>query len=334
MTTYFAGNEDINFVRSGGGPYMSTAAGRFDSDYARAALHCHKLRIFRAEWDSTVNSFWYQGRYQWDAGNNSQNDDALWTLYNDSQQILRIRHKDAIDSDLQFERWDGSWTLIEDSGIQPGDDVTHRIAFNVTLSTATGVFEMYLDDALIIDQQNIDTLGTSGVTDANACELESPYHNGSAPTSTQLFVSEILVLNVDPRTKRLMSLNPDGDGNGTAWTGVYTDIDEIEENESDLIASTAANQIEQQTVGATPASAANFSVDELRVSARARRGASGPQNIQLSQRHNSVDGFSGTKILGTAYAVVSNSFLTNPDTAAAWTISELATAEIGVKSIT
>jgi len=132
----------------------------------------------------------------------------------------------------------------------------------------------------------------------------------------------------------LLSLNPDGQGNGTAWTGDNTDVDELEESEADFISSDTATQVEQQTVGATPAAASAYSVDELRVSARTRRGATGPQNLQLSQRHNSVDGFSANKSLTTNYEVINNSFTTNPDTSNPWTIAELATAEIGVKSIT
>lgn len=124
-----------------------------------------------------------------------------------------------------------------------------------------------------------------------------------------------------------------GNGASTAWTGDYTAVDEIQLNDADYIYTPTADQVEtftftlkQPMTGYIPRAVA--------VAARARRGTTGPANIQLALRSGSTTYFSSSKALSLGYDAYVNVWNTNPDTSAAWTSSQIASLQPGVKSIT
>lgn len=132
---------------------------------------------------------------------------------------------------------------------------------------------------------------------------------------------------------RLGRLQPTANGANTAYTGDIGNVDEVTNNDADYIYSNTANQVETYTVTTVPASTTGYVPRAVAVSARAKRGGSGPQNLQLCLRSGGTDYFSGTKALGLGYTGQEHVWETNPDTGLAWTTSQLAALQIGVKSI-
>ena len=151
--------------------------------------------------------------------------------------------------------------------------------------------------------------------------------------SHDLEVSQVAVREASTIGGRVMQGYMSGAGATTAWTGDYTSVDEATLNEADYIYSGTADQVEtfaQTLVGATT----GYVPVAVSVSARAKRGATGPQNVQLALRSGSTNYFSATKALGLGYTAVQNIWETNPDTGLAFTSSQLAALQPGVKSIT
>ena len=122
-----------------------------------------------------------------------------------------------------------------------------------------------------------------------------------------------------------------GAGADTAWTGDYTSVDEAELNDADFLNSTSAGQVE--TFTATFPTLTGYTPRAVCVSARARRGASGPQGLQLALRSSGTNYFSATKTLGLGYTAVQNIWETNPATSADFLLSQIASLQPGVKSV-
>jgi hypothetical protein len=127
---------------------------------------------------------------------------------------------------------------------------------------------------------------------------------------------------------------PSGAGSTSAWTGAYTDIDEAVTSDADFISSGTANQVSTFAQTAIP-TLTGYVVRAVCVSARAKRGSSGPQNIRMALRSAGTNYFSGSDIsLGLGYAPVQTIWATDPATSAAWVNTAISSLEPGVKSIT
>jgi len=125
-----------------------------------------------------------------------------------------------------------------------------------------------------------------------------------------------------------------GNGAETAWAGDYTNVDETGRNDADIIHSNTDGAVETFTKGALNTLYNTYAVKGVGVMARAMRGTTGPQNIQLVARSGSTNGFSANKALAVKWDQYRELFATNPATAAAWTFSEADAAQVGVKAVT
>jgi hypothetical protein len=331
MTILFAANEDLAFLRSGASTYMQTRAGTFDTLSCRGSIFLWEARRFEATMDSAVSTLWWQGRFWYEVGNNDNHDDPIIIFRKGAIEILRVRHKASTSSAVEVERNDGTWTQIIDTAIAFPSAVMFRLTIKLVLHASTGSFEMWLDETKIGDFSG-DTLGTSGVTDCDGFVLESS--NNGSNTQLRIYLTEVMVDTVDPTAKRLVTLEPTADGNDTAWNGGFADIDELELDDTDLISSGTVDQVENYVAANLNAAWAEYFAEDVRVTARALRSAGGPQNIQLHLRSNATNYFSSTKALGLAFAPVTASWTTDPDTAAAWTNAAVDALQYGVKSIT
>ena len=70
------------------------------------------------------------------------------------------------------------------------------------------------------------------------------------------------------------------------------------------------------------------------VTAWCKKGSSGPANIQMGTRHNSVNGFGSNIACDITYAPKQDLFTVNPDTTNPWTVAEVDGAEAAVQAIT
>lgn len=131
---------------------------------------------------------------------------------------------------------------------------------------------------------------------------------------------------------RLFTIPPASTGANTAWTGTYTEVDEIAYSDADFINSGTANQVE--TFGISAPTLTGYVVQSVTVAARAKTDGSGPANIQLVLRSSSTDYVSSSKALDTGYGPFQNIWETNPATSAAWVNSAISGLQFGVKSIT
>jgi hypothetical protein len=225
----------------------------------------------------------------------------------------------------QMERWDGSaWVSVGNCTAPPGARQT--IDIHVVSNTASGSIDLYMSGTKRITSPTVDLSGFTGIEQARFWGITRTIPADSS-------ISQVIMATETTIGMRLGTIPMTGNGASTAWTGDYTNIDEIAYNDGDEINSGTANDIELYTGTPVPAFT-GYTIRALAVTARAKKSGSGPAQMQLAIRSGGTNYFSSTLALDVAYGGFCKVWETNPATTAAWQSSELSALQYGVKSIT
>lgn len=322
MTILFAGSEMDAFSPSDGAVTETTNALYFDSAFSRASL-----KIGGSAGVAYAESGVWTGQselyYHWACHPTSffQTFDCF-ALCDGSTPVLKIVSVVPAGpgvGTLQMYYLNGgaTWTAI--GGTVPfSNALTH---YDVYLKIdASGEVALFSSGTEM-------TSGTADLSHLSTVDRARHYANYS-----HNYISQCLASTESTIGKRLMTAVPSGAGATSAWTGDYTTVDEAVTNDGDFLNSTTAAQVE--TMVATPVgSMTGYTASAVVVSARAKRGGSGPQNIQMALRSSGTDYFTGTKALGVGYAPVQGIWEEDPATTSAWTSSAAQAAQPGAKSI-
>ncbi|HUL53386.1 MAG TPA: hypothetical protein VLT83_08260 [Opitutaceae bacterium] len=209
-------------------------------------------------------------------------------------------------------------------------DVLHKLDVFVDYG-ASGRAQVYSDGTLLIDYGG--DLTTDGASTLSGFVLGSACGNSGASYSS--YWSEIIAAaGQDTRALSLVTLPPSAAGATFAWTGAYTDLNEVTTNDATLCTSANPNETALVTVNSAGITG-NPAVLAVCVSARAQRGGSGPQNGQLVVRTGGNDYPGASQPLPAALARIANVWESNPATAGPWAPGDLTAAgfNIGIKSL-
>lgn len=332
MAILFASSEDIDFGPVGT-PRLVTGSGanEFDPAYARCALVGYSTEGWRLTLEAPQTELWFQARINWD-DNDGYYDNPV-VIFRDTglgQGLFRLRQLNAV---LRLEYWDSAaWQLGADTGLVPTPDTLNKVTIRLKIADAGGEYTLYYNDTELGSVTG-DTNLVAGINGIDQIDLLGA-HASFPSTSDYVHFSEVLVTQAeDPRPMRVRTLVPNGPGSAGQWSGDYTAIDEAKEDQADLISSAAAGEVEQMSLGDLPAGLTGRYPAVVIVSAKARRGASGPQSLQLGLRTGGADHWSASKALGESFAVVRERWTQNPETLADWTNAEVDALEIGLKSV-
>jgi hypothetical protein len=131
---------------------------------------------------------------------------------------------------------------------------------------------------------------------------------------------------------RLLTRYPNGAGAATAWTGGFGDVDETINDDADFCNSSTNGQVEQFTQ--TGPAMTGYTVRAVGVYARAKRGASGPANLQIGLRVSGTDYFSSNKALTVGYGAYGEIWETNPATGVAWVNTAIDAIQPSIQAVT
>lgn len=338
MGTLFAGGEDICFSQVGATSAVNTAttAAR-RSAYARCSLAAGATGTpvngdgWLGALSAASSAFWFSAQLY--LGNTPNTIAAYKVLAFRSSNVsrLEIRVITAGTGLLGVYKVTsgGTATLLATFSSALGQTTLYKLDIQVNYSTS-GFVKVYLSGTLIADTGTVDVT-TDGATTLDGFLLGHPYN-----FARLCHWSEIIAHTDDTRSLSLCTLPPAANGNAYTFdSGSFADIDEVTNSDADIITSGTANQLAQFTVNSSGVTG-NPGVKSVAVWARAQRGASGPQNMQLNVRTASTDYVSGNKALALSMAGYQNTWDTNPNTSLAWAYTDLTAAgfNIGVKSIT
>ena len=128
-------------------------------------------------------------------------------------------------------------------------------------------------------------------------------------------------------------LGPDGAGNSTSWTGAYTDVDEIaQDNDTTHLATSSAGAKEDVTLESTAPGSVVGAVKAV-VTLAVVRDEGGASSIETYVRIAGTDYEQNENVdpgAATAYLGIGKLLATSPATSSAWTASELDGTNVGV----
>lgn len=325
MAELFNGGEMDAFTPSDGSCTETTAAATFDSNFVRCALSfggyggTDTSYFESAHWTPATAGFLQFDAYHGLLGNAFLTATTMISLVNNSGTTvarLRVDNPNSGAMQLQYLNASAVWTTAGSVVISTGL-AANTIEWDFS---ASGKLNYYVSGTERISFSG-DLSHLAGVA-----YVRLHNHNGWPRYSQVMADTESTI------GHRLTTVPVVSAGATSGWTGTYAEIDEIVYSDTDFINSATANQV--STFGVTGPTLTGYTVQSVTVSARAKRDASGPQNLQLALRVSGADYVSSSKALSIGYAPYQNIWTSNPASLGAWSNSAIAALQPGVKSIT
>lgn len=331
MSFYFIGGEDLDFGKIGAVSVNTASTAARRTANARCALlvgsNGANTDGWQAAFTAAQTSFWWTGRLYFGSLTGSGAGGNLIAFLDGTVRRLLILNDGSNHLRISKQNAAGTLTTLATSSNTVVTSTQYKVDVNVTSYGASATVDVYVDNVLWVTY-------TGDVTTDSSTSL-SGFVIGYCGGAGQAFWSEIFCGSDDTRTQALITLPPAANGNTFAWSNSYASLDETTVDDADLCTSSAANDVAETTITSsgitgTPA------IKAVCVAARAQKGGTGPQNIQMAVRTGGNDYFSSNIALPAAFNRVANIFATNPATSGVWAYTDLTAAgfNIGIKSIT
>lgn len=255
---------------------------------------------------------------------------VLFEIRNGSTPIWRCRWTSS--DELQMQSYNGSsWSNQGSPSSVVTKSTVNRFDLRINLDGASGNIDLYIN--------GVSEISISGDTipDATGTWDEFILGNGYAiaSTSTAYFLiwSEVFLADEDTRDIKMLEVAVDGNGNYTAWSGDYLDVDNATALGDDSSIYTTASGNRESFTCASLSATYNSGYDVLAVGVKARAVKQpGSDDIQLMVRSGTTDSDSTAISTNTLLDRVTALWANDPNTASAWTYANADSAEVGVYS--
>ena len=330
MAVIFTGSELDSFELVGTGQRTTTTAALFDSDFCRSAMEHGGGAISNGlkKTFTPASEYWIHCNVAFELIGSSM--DLSFIHAEDFAAGVTIFKMEGNNGTFFGNYWNGASFTAMSNSWTPTADTVYKIDIHINIHDTTGRFAIYIDDVLHEEFTGDTLLYTTPAMDGILLRGATTTLNYAQSSS----FSEVIVADESTVGWRVATIVPTGAGATGAWTGLWSDVDEVTIDDTDWLESNTNAQVETMVASNLSVAAAAMDVQALAVVARARKGGSGIQQIQMALRTNATDYYSSTLALDPGFIPIDNLWLTNPDTAAQWTPAEIDAIEIGVKSIT
>lgn len=263
-------------------------------------------------------------KYRFNSNGGTVRSAAIIELLDDSDNpVLRLYSAGSNIVVLQYDSggWTtvgaGSWTYL--LGIATIEEIV--IEWN---HSASGALGFYVDG---VEKSRVEG-------DFSALPDIASARFWRTTTSNADYYSEWIASTDNNISYRFYMNPPNAAGTHTAWSGAYTDIDEVGINTSDFISSATADQ-KSTFKAAARTFASPVEVKAVVVSFYGRKGSSGPTQVAPLLRVGGTDYEMTTRALGFGYKPFTAIVETNPVTGVAFTRTEAndVNLEFGFKSV-
>jgi hypothetical protein len=351
-TVYFAGGEDTSFTITGSPPPVPiTAAGYFRVGFARLAMNMFggSGAPTTTAWPlatalvtpmfGSISSFWVHGL------NNTENSSLVFVNFTttaaimlglaDSGGVGRILVRGTgTAGQLKISTRNAAGTIVDlvtsAAGAMPAAASGAPIKIDLFVNYAvSGQCTLYANGVIIAD-----TGAGINVTTDGATTLAQVFYGAcyNAANYNQTW-SECIVQDTSTLGCALQTIPPVAAGNTQSWLpNTVGNINPTTINDTNFVATTAANALSEWTVATTLPSGA-WIIEAVVQEARVSVGLTGPQHFEWLQRtSDGTDHVTGSVAPTTAFSNFQNILPLNPHTSAAWNAGELINA--GIESLT
>lgn len=250
---------------------------------------------------------------------------AIWVAGNSGTDLFRLLVSGA---NLAMQYWNGStWVSLDNTAIAV--TTLYELDIEIVMNNSTGSIKLY------VDQTEVQSLtGADTILDTPTTMNEVLFRSHNTTATDAITWSACVLADEELKDVEVSSTNLTGAGTNSSFTGAYTDVDEAGVDDTDVISTTTDGHVSTFAFGNLSGDfTSGYDVVGLIVNCRARRGPSGVANLRACAYEGTTLGEGSSTALGVTYAPVRAVFATNPDTAAAWTVTEINAAEVGAKAI-
>lgn len=239
---------------------------------------------------------------------------------------------------LEFRRGNWNGSIMQTSGALITPNIWYWLEVKVYIHDTAGTYEVKLNNTTVLSGTNVDTKASASAG-ANQVWLSGFAYNRYTYwddlyvcDTTGDFANDFLTDGA-----RVVSLLPSGAGNYSNWTpsagSNYECVDEVPPNgDTDYVSAATSGIKDSYAFGDLPISQGY--VLGVQYSVFGKKTAGGVEQFKPLFRPASTD-YEGTlTALTDSYAYHTVTQNENPETAAQWTISEVNSAEFGIKSET
>jgi hypothetical protein len=329
MTYYFIGGEDHDFTKIGATSVNTATTAARRTANARCALQVGTGSASTDGWQGALSaaqsSFWFTARLYMSASTTpSSTLDGISFLGGTTRRLVLGITSSSSTLKLYKRNAAGTSTLLATASASLLTIGMVKLDVQITYGTS-GSVNVYQDNTLVLSYSGDVT--TDSATSLSGFVLGQPTGGGFVAWS------EIICTSDDTRSMSLVTLAPSANGNAFAWTNTYANLNEVTIDDTSLCNSSTAGDLAQMTVSSSGITG-NPAIRALCISARAQKGGTGPQNIEMNVRTGGNDYFSADQALPAALSRVAYTFETNPATSGPWAYTDLTAAgfNIGLKA--
>jgi hypothetical protein len=322
-TRYFAFNT-LAFGRRNTGTVVDgdTTAGRFDSSYVADCIkvptesdYVEAAQPFIDGSTSLTGTFWLRFDTYLASYNGNAVDHVVFTMLNGTANAYRLK---VNSGNMQVQYWNSgtsAWVNWGSSFSQWSATALVTVVFKLVVNSS---FELYVGGSLQANSSTVPTNGASAVTTTRFTTVNA-----------NSFFSQIMGGDYDLRDSHLYSKLANGNGNYTAGTGTYTDINEAVLDDTTAISLPSIGNSKTFTKAAIAAIPSGYSIAGMVVNGRGRVGGGTITDGKFRVRSSSTDSDSAGKSYNGGYEGRGHFFATDPATATTWTKTGFDNAEFG-----
>lgn len=254
---------------------------------------------------------------------------TLLNIYNGTTPLFRIQFITSVGVQPQLQYWDGATWVTVATGFAMIDNAKHTWDIHIKMDATDGILSLYLDNNLIGESFTGDTIFTS---DTNIDNFDMKHYNESGAVFDRIAISEFIISTDTTIGGKLYTLNVTANGVNTDFTGDFTDIDEINVDDSDSISSTTNGHKSTFITADMPTLNANEVIAAKITTARIKNDGAAPVNAKLLTRVDGTDYESAALSgIGLGFGPFINVELVDPCTLNSWLEAAINDSESGIK---
>lgn len=323
MTILFMGGEMSAMVPGTGG--VDEANNFYNSDFCRASVECNGTSgdpdekfVDTAIWSAQTGDFFLHFEMAVEGSVASANN-CVHLLDDSGDPVIRLRRSGG---NWQLQYLD-NLAVWQDAGggDYPDAAAGSRTRFDLYCNTTSGDIVLYVQDTNRDEATGLSLGHITGIAQARFFS-----------TIGGAFYSQVVASTTSTIGGRLATYYPSGAGASSDWTGTFAEIDERTYDDADFAFSDTNGEV--STYAMTGPAATGYVVQAVSVCARAKRGSTGPQNMQLVLRASGSDAVSSTIALDLGYYAYCAVWEQNPTTVSDWVNTQVSGLQAGFKAIT
>lgn len=311
-------------------PANSEINGQYDHALARCSLRTignNTLPYTRSKLFTPITTAWTHMDFNTSVGEGDTRPKTVVTWLNsDGLEVVALNVIEAPSAKIYMTYNNGAAWI--QAGPLYGVEFIDKQTLDIRITVGgSGRIQVYNGGTKVIESGPINLTPIHNIAGINFSGYVSGFGTGVGPQ-----ISQCIIANQTTIGWRMDTYVPSGAGSLSDWTGDYTDIDEVVYNDANFISTPTANAVSNFAL--TPVGAPDGSeIKAFVVTARARTGGAGPQNLQLNVNTDGTDFFSPSILQDAGFLPNIGIWETNPNTGVKWVDADLVDIKGGVKAI-